>query len=276
MLGSQYYIVPRRPFLLGLITLVVVSFISLGVVLGALPHADKRLNQVHHFGGDAFYCVDANKTPTNDWSTMIAGGGFLLRSMGGQELYFWSAADILAAVQQSQATGGGGVPLVVGQGTYGPAYIYLFSLSDAVIDGELTAHDEHGKTETMPFRFCNVVGPAVGPDAPDEVVIPDVPMCTLVEVVFIQRPPQGLIQNGDGGSQQVACSSCPSIVGPYENVAVGASEAYCVPEGEALCQLQYFFGYQALIEYQYITCSSCPGNVEMVADDFGYCYPPQS
>jgi len=174
--GSQSYYRLRLKTLL--LTLVIVSaMLVIGVIVVSatdpfpgLP-SDGRINVVHHFGGDALYCVDANGNPTDQFSDGNLGGIKLL-SISGQQLWFVSAADIEAAIAIAQTTPGLGVEVFSGPGAYGPSYLYVFAdLISGEIKFQFTAFDEHGKTNTMEFKFCEPVGPISGGDL-DEFACP--------------------------------------------------------------------------------------------------------
>ncbi len=64
-----------------LFVLMALMFVFMGATLVAgedMVQPDGRLNQVTHFGGDAFYCVDRDFLPTQQYSDFGAGGFRLL------------------------------------------------------------------------------------------------------------------------------------------------------------------------------------------------------
>jgi|GEM_PF-1632298 len=170
MPSQKYYRLRLKTLLLTLV--IVTAMLVIGVVVVSavdpfpgLPN-DGRINVVHHFGGDALYCVDANGNPTDQFSDGNLGGIKLL-SISGQQLWFVSAADIEAAIAIAQTTPGLGVEVFSGPGTYGPSYLYVFAdLISGEIKFQFTAFDEWGKTNTMEFKFCEPVGPISGGEVP--------------------------------------------------------------------------------------------------------------
>ncbi|MBC7811507.1 MAG: hypothetical protein H7175_10185, partial [Burkholderiales bacterium] len=72
MSTSQHYRLHVKTLFLAMIALIA-SLLAGVVVVSAvdpfpgLPN-DGRINIVHHFGGDALYCVDANGNPTDQFS----------------------------------------------------------------------------------------------------------------------------------------------------------------------------------------------------------------
>lgn len=159
MLTPTHYIVPKRILYLCLL-LFVLSVISVSVVLAqTLVQPDGRINQVHHFGGDALYCVDRNMNPTmqySDWGE----GGFRLLDMHGQELWFVPAQTIGAAVAEAKATGGG-VLVATGSGTYGLTSIYTYVTDDGDDYFVFNGYDEYGKPNSIEWKFCMPVLPGV-------------------------------------------------------------------------------------------------------------------
>ncbi len=142
--------------------------VIMGVALTAaqdLIHPDGRLNQIAHFGGDAFYCVDADKNPTNDLEAFEEDGGFLLLDANGQELWFVAAADVAEAVATLEADS---EPVLIasGQGSYGPVELYVYLAGDEP-EFVFIGYDEHGKSNSLTFRGCSPVGPGPDPDQPE-------------------------------------------------------------------------------------------------------------
>jgi hypothetical protein len=166
-----------------------------------LVHEDGRLNQVHHFGGDALYCVDANTVATNSYPKMLDGGGFQLLSSSGQELWFVPAEDILAAIEES-LDAEGGVLIAQGMGTHGPARLYTY------FDGNVqhfvfSGYDEHGKPNMFDFTGCTPVGPIPQPEPEEE-------LCTLIPYNVPAK--RASTVKGLPVGQQIPCSDCPPIV----------------------------------------------------------------
>ena len=65
-------------FALGLLVALLVG--SSAVSAQQLVQADKRLNQIANFGGDALYCIDGNQSPTTDTKSwdhfrLLSGSG---------------------------------------------------------------------------------------------------------------------------------------------------------------------------------------------------------
>src|SRR5690554_6888977 len=113
----------RRPLLAAVGVLVLAALVGVSVVIAPqLVHGDLRINQVHHFGGDAIYCVDRDLNPTTQYSD-DGLGGFRLLNLQGQELGFIPAEQIHQTTEMALASGGG---VFVGsmQGSYGPFNIW--------------------------------------------------------------------------------------------------------------------------------------------------------
>lgn len=139
-----------------------------GVALGqTLIHDDLRINQVHHFGGDALYCVDADLNPTSDFSTMMDGGGMRLLDQSGNELWFIPAADVSAAMDESIETGAYAV-VGSGFGTYGPTLLQIQSNSDRAAAWIFDGFDEHAKPNQLTWDFCLFVAPGGDSDDSDD------------------------------------------------------------------------------------------------------------
>lgn len=165
MADSHYIAVSKR--LLAAVGLALIAGLVLGLSLAAaqgLVQPDGRINQVHHFGGDAFYCVDRNFNPTHQYSD-FGEGGFRLLNLHGQELWFVPAT--LVAEQMADVTAGGGVLIASGPGTYGTFYLWGFRDEAGDDFFQLTGVDEYGKPNTMEFKFCIPVGPVPGPPGDD-------------------------------------------------------------------------------------------------------------
>jgi hypothetical protein len=164
MHSQTHYRLRLRTLVLSLVVLAAMLVIGVVVVSAVDPFPglpnDGRVNVVHHFGGDALYCVDRDMNPTDQFSDDNFGGIRLL-NIHGQELWFVPAADIEAAIVIAQATPGLGVEVITAPGTYGPSYLYVFADpgEDGDIKFQFTAYDEWGKTNMMEFKFCEPVGP---------------------------------------------------------------------------------------------------------------------
>ena len=172
-----------------------------------LVQPDGRLNQVAHFGGDALYCVDVNFVATTNYPEMLDDGGFRLLDSKGQVLWFVPASQIVAAIEESLATGGG-VLVAEGQGTYGPVRL------DTYFDGTdqvfvFSGYDEFSKPNSLTYRGCAPVGPI--PEAPGD----PVEMCTLVtnvhaKSVFYKALTPVFIPVAPT-TTKIPCSQCPPI-----------------------------------------------------------------
>jgi len=121
---------------------------------------DGRVNIVHHFGGDALYCVDRDMNPTDQFSDDNFGGMRLL-DIHGQELWFLDAATIEDFVAQAEAAPGTGIEMLALPSTYGISYLYTFAdlQEDGIIKFVFVANDEWNKSNSMEFKFCEPVGP---------------------------------------------------------------------------------------------------------------------
>ena len=131
-----------------------------------LPN-DGRINRVHHFGGDALYCVDRNYIPTHQYAD-FGQGGIRLLDIRGQERWFVPAAVIHAATELALQTGQGQL-VATGQGTYGPVNLWTYTQPNGDIFFIFNGVDEYGKPNSMEFKFCLPIGP-IPPeeDEPDE------------------------------------------------------------------------------------------------------------
>jgi len=111
------------------LALVLVGAIGITIVAARqFPFSDGRINQIAFFGGDALYCVDAQRLVTDNYDTMIDGGGFRLLNKDGQELWFISATDVTKAMQAT----GDGMPVLIGNGKggYGQTALYVNTAAD--------------------------------------------------------------------------------------------------------------------------------------------------
>lgn len=149
------------------LTVIALMFVLMGASLTAAQdfiQPDGRLNQVTHFGGDAFYCVDRDFMPTQQYSD-FGDGGFRLLNAQGQELMFIPALQISAAVAEAKETGKG-VLVGEGMGTYGPVQVYTYVTNENDDYFIFSGYDEYGKPNAIEFKFCIPVGPE--PEEPGE------------------------------------------------------------------------------------------------------------
>jgi len=93
----RYFSRSRKYALLSMLALALVILLA-SVTLADLPD-DGRINVVHHFGGDALYCVDRNMNPTKQYSD-FGEGGFRLLNTHGQVLWFVPASVVDVAAAQ--------------------------------------------------------------------------------------------------------------------------------------------------------------------------------
>jgi hypothetical protein len=158
---SEDYVIPKR-WLVKVALLAVALLIGISLVAAENEvQPDLRLNQVAHFGGDAFYCVDNYLNPTQQYSE-LSGGGFRLLDQHGQVLWFVPAATIDEATQQALNTGE--YTLVAeGAGTYGIVSVYTFRNDAGDILFTFNGYDEWGKPNSMTFKFCEPVNPIPRP-----------------------------------------------------------------------------------------------------------------
>jgi hypothetical protein len=182
---------------------------GLSMVSARVIQLDGRINQVSHFGGDAFYCIDSNGNPT----TQFGENGFLLLDINGQPLWRIEAATIEAAVASAQAQGGT-VLVAEGQGTYGPAQLYVQVLSNGDYEFYFFANDEYFKQNSMVFKFCRPEGVA-------EEVVPTgeptaEPTDEPIEYCYAYYTPQGpaspaadAVIAADIVGPIIPCSDCP-------------------------------------------------------------------
>ena len=150
---------------IALVALPFLLIIGFSLVLAQqLVQPDGRLNQIAHFGGDAFYCVDDNRNPTNQFSDHGATG-FRLLNKDGQELWYVSP-EVLESVLPQVVRGAPAVPIAKGNGTYGETALYVEILLDGRRFFTFMGYDEHGKSNSLTFEDCNPVGSAVLMDTP--------------------------------------------------------------------------------------------------------------
>ena len=142
------------------LTLIMVGILSVlfSQVALALPD-DGRINLVTHFGGDVLYCVDNDFNPTNHYPD-LEQGGFRLLDSNGKALWFVAASQIIAAVQEAQATGAS-VLVAEGTGTYGSVQLHTYATGESHNNFIFTGYDEHGKSNSLTFQGCTPVGPAL-------------------------------------------------------------------------------------------------------------------
>lgn len=162
---TQYIVIRAKHVRLALVVLLVAA-VSVAAISGAgasfsfrFPAAsgDGRINVVHHFGGDVFYCVDANSIATNTFFTGVSGGIKLL-NMNGEQLFFVPAEIVLAKTAEAQP-GGENVLVAQGQGTYGTVSIYVYKMTDGTVHFIFVGVDEHGKTNQVDSIGCQPVNP---------------------------------------------------------------------------------------------------------------------
>jgi hypothetical protein len=178
---------------------------------------DGRINQVSHFGGDAFYCIDNNGNPTYQFGE----NGFLLLDINGQPLWRIEAATVEAAVATAQAQGGT-VLVAEGQGSYGPVQLYVQMLSNGDYEFYFFGYDEYFKPNSMIFKFCQPEGVAEEEVPILETDIP-VPTPTNVPVelcYFIpdEEPPADAVQDSTLSDHLdypiIPCEQCPTTIFP--------------------------------------------------------------
>jgi len=133
-----------------------------------LPN-DGRVNIIHHFGGDALYCVDRDMNPTDQFSDDNFGGMRLL-DIHGQILWFLDADTIEDFIAQAEAAPGTSIQMLAAPSTYGQSYLYTIAnqAEDGIIKFVFVANDEWGKTNSIEFKFCEPVGPTPGGDPPGD------------------------------------------------------------------------------------------------------------
>lgn len=166
MSGNTSVYVKRRTLMLMILP---VFILVLGISFALAQQPDGRINQVAHFGGDALYCLDANYRVTVQYPS--SEGGFRLLNKDGQELWFVSYTEVAAALDEAVP---GGAPVLVasGQGSYGPTELYTFEVGRDDVYFTFTGYDEHGKTNSLTFKFCIPVYGAAQPDQPGTSVPP--------------------------------------------------------------------------------------------------------
>lgn len=197
-----------------LLSVMALLFVFMGATLVAgqgMVQPDGRINQVHHFGGDALYCVDGDFMPTTQYSD-FGTGGFRLLNIGGQELMFIPALQISAAVAEAKETGKG-VLVGEGMGTYGPVRIFTYVTGENDDYFVFSGYDEFGKPNSITFKFCIPVGPIpVEPGEGDD-------LCTWYP--FPQKFYAGKAitapfgGNGIGG-YPIPCDECPNNPDNYD------------------------------------------------------------
>lgn len=161
---------------------------------------DGRLNQVTHFGGDAFYCVDRDFEPTQQYSDFDEGG-FRLLNIKGQELWFVPALQVSAAVAEAKETGNG-VLVGEGQGTYGPVSVYTYVTNENDDYFIFSGYDEFGKPNSITFKFCIPVGPI--PEPPGE---GDTEECAIIYVP--RKVLASVASAGNDVRVPIGCEDCP-------------------------------------------------------------------
>lgn len=162
---NTYYVIRVRHLrMIGLLLLLIIGLVTtLSGVLAAPGYAtDGRINVVHHFGGDNLYCVTASGAVTNAFYS--GQTGFQLLNINGQPIWAVSAAAAQAAVDAAEP---GGSPVLVeaGTGSYGPAAIYVYKMTDGTIRFIFTGVDEHSKANQLDFEGCQPVNPSDSADS---------------------------------------------------------------------------------------------------------------
>lgn len=130
---------------------------------------DNRINQVHHFGGDALFCT------TDD-------GCYLLNAAGEQ---LWNVTqEAIDAALTAACEAGESLFIDAGIGTYGPNTIGVSCYEGMEPTLQFYGYDEWGKPNTMPFSPD--YAPVNAPVESEEVVIvatpkprPPAPPCGL-------------------------------------------------------------------------------------------------
>lgn len=140
----------RHLFMVAALTVTAVLIVGITSIV-ALPN-DGRINLIHHFGGDALYCVDANLNATNEFSDVE---GLRLLNQYGEVLWYLPFTDITLALDKAQANGGAHLA-GSGMGTYGPVSIFVWDEGSSKIMFEFSGYDEHGKLNRMTFSRCNL------------------------------------------------------------------------------------------------------------------------
>jgi hypothetical protein len=208
-MASRFRLFTLLAGVLSMLTLFGLTMVSARVI-----QPDGRINQVSHFGGDAFYCIDSNGNPTYQFGE----NGFLLLDINGQPLWRIEAATIEAAVATAQAQGGT-VLVGEGQGSYGPAHLYVQILSNGDYEFYFFANDEYFKQNSMVFKFCQPQGvadeevPTNEPDPTAEPTEEPVDLCyDLREDQVPENPTSSLSNHLD--FPIIPCSECepPAIV----------------------------------------------------------------
>lgn len=137
-------------FNLGLLAIaaVIAAVAALSGVMSTRAYEDDgRLNLVSHLGGDALFCVDANRNV----SDTFINGGFRLLSQSGQELFFVPVSMINAVPDLPEID----TRIAQGWGSYG--VVELWRLTNG--DFSLVGQDEHGKQYLFQWTGCTPIGP---------------------------------------------------------------------------------------------------------------------
>jgi hypothetical protein len=248
---------PRRfVFVVSFVVIVLLLIIGFSSILA--QQSDGRINQTAHFGGDALYCLDGNYQVTVQYPS--SEGGFRLLNRNGQELWFVSYTEVAAALEIATP---GGAPVLVasGWGTYGPSEIYTFEVGKEDVYFTYTGYDEHGKPNSLTFKFCipvygASVQVAVSTDVPPTSVVPTNTALISTPVPPTQTPTVEITPEvtqeqqfcfDDVNQTEVLCSECPS--GQWEEMEWG--DLFCtIDPTQVTC-----YDMQTDTEY---TCSECP------------------
>lgn len=161
--------------------LLLVLSLGVSVVLAQQSgQSDGRINRAAHFGGDALYCLDGNFQPTVQYPT--SEGGFRLLNVNGQVLWFVSYVEVQAALEQFVA---GGQPVLIAteQGSYGENTLSTYKVGSNDVYFIFTGYDEHGKFNSLTFKFCipvngsvsQIVVPTTGPTSTPAPIVTEEP-----------------------------------------------------------------------------------------------------
>lgn len=116
---------------------------------------DNRINQVHHFGGDALFC-DSEV-------------GCYLLNAAGEQLWDVSQAAIDAAMATACETGTSQF-IDAGIGTYGPNTLIIHCYAGMEPGLTLNGYDEWGKLNEM--QFSPTYEPVNSPVEHEEIIVP--------------------------------------------------------------------------------------------------------
>jgi hypothetical protein len=97
--------------------------------------------------------VDKQYLVTMQLPDIVNGGGFRLLNMTGQHLWYIPGADVTKALDQLP-NGGSPVLVASGQGTYGPASLYVNKDANNLNIYIYTGYDNFGKPNSFIFGSC--------------------------------------------------------------------------------------------------------------------------